>query len=390
MLNIKKATFYLFTFSLLLWSACETGSKDTQDAAAATPSPTEGLAITKASFGDTPDGPADIYTFTNKNGIEARVTNYGAILVSLKMPDKAGQMGDIVLGFDSLAGYLGPHPHFGATIGRYGNRIAKGKFSLNGETFTLATNNGENHLHGGPTGFGRQLWSAEELKTDDAIGVKLTYVSADMEEGYPGKMTVETTYLLNNQNELYLNYSATSDKTTVCNLTNHTYFNLKGEGDILDHQLMIKADNITPVDAGLIPTGELMPVENTPFDFRTAISVGARIDNPNEQLKIGGGYDHNFVINKETTGMELIAYIMESSTGRIVEVFSEEPGVQFYSGNFLNGSQKGKGRTYEYRSGLCLETQHFPDSPNQPNFPSTTLNAGDRYKTSTMWRLSVR
>lgn len=386
MFRLKYIVYFLLA-SLFL-GACSGGSKETQEEAAV--SPTEGLTISKAAFGETPDGPVDIYTFSNKNGIEARVINYGAILVSLKTPDKNGQLGDIVLGFDSLSGYLGPHPYFGATIGRYSNRIAKGKFSLKEETFTLATNNGENHLHGGPTGFGRRLWSAEEIKTKDAIGVKLTYVSADMEEGYPGKLTVETSYLLNNQNELHLAYSATSDKTTICNLTNHSYFNLKGEGDILDHQLMIKADHITPVDEGLIPTGELLPVKGTPFDFTSPKAIGSRIDDDHEQLKIGGGYDHNYVIKKESSGMELIAYIHETQTGRIVEVFSKEPGVQFYSGNFLNGSQKGKGKTYDYRNGFCLETQHFPDSPNQPGFPSTTLSAGDRYETSTMWRFSVR
>ncbi len=385
----SKNTFYFLLIALLI-TACNAGPNDTQAEEQPAASPTEGLSVTKAPFGESPDGAVDIYTLTNKNGIEARVINYGALLVSLKTPDRSGNMGDIVLGFDSLAGYLGDHPYFGATIGRYSNRIAKGKFKLKDQTYTLAKNNGENHLHGGPGGFGRQLWTAEEMKTEDAIGVKLTYISADMEEGYPGKMTVETTYLLNNKDELLLTYTATSDKNTLCNLTNHTYFNLRGEGDILDHQLMIKANNITPVDATLIPTGELMPVEGTPFDFRTATSIGARIDNPHEQIKIGGGYDHNFVINKASTGMELIAYIQENKTGRIVEVFSEEPGVQFYSGNFLNGKQTGKGITYEYRTGLCLETQHFPDSPNQPGFPSTTLGAGERYNTRTMWRFSAR
>ena len=386
-----KNTFYLF-FTALLLSACNAGPKEAQEetSPADSPTETEGLTISKAVFGETPNGQADIYTLTNKNGIEAKITNYGAILVSLKTPDKTGKMGDIVLGFDSLPGYLGPHPYFGATVGRYANRIAKGKFTLNDQTYSLATNNGENHLHGGPGGFGRQTWTAEEVKSDDAVGVKLTYISADMEEGYPGKMIAETTYWLNNKDELKMDYTATSDKTTVVNLTNHSYFNLKGTGDILDHQLMIKSEAITAVDASLIPTGVLMPVEGTPFDFRTASAVGARIDDDHEQIKIGGGYDHNYVIKKETTGMELIAYIYETSTGRVLELFSEEPGVQFYSGNFLNGSQKGKGQIYEYRSGLCLETQHFPDSPNQSDFPSATLKAGERYNTSTMWRFSVR
>ncbi len=389
-MTFLKHTFLLAAIGLLL-VACNSESKPTEaEGPADLPAQTEGLSISKAPFGESPDGPVDIYTFTNKNGIEARVINYGALLISLKTPDKNGQFEDIVLGFDSLAGYLGEHPYFGATIGRYSNRIAKGKFALDDETYTLATNNGPNHLHGGPGGFGRQLWSAEELKTDDAIGVKLTYVSEDMEEGYPGRLTVETSYLLNNKNELFMQYSATSDKATICNLTNHTYFNLKGEGDILDHQLMIKANNITPVDETLIPTGELMPVEGTPFDFRNPKAIGAQINEEHEQLKIGGGYDHNYVINKASTGMELIAYFGENSTGRTVEVFSEEPGVQFYSGNFLNGSVSGKGKTYEYRTGFCLETQHFPNSPNEPNFPSTRLGAGKRYTTQTMWRFSAR
>lgn len=375
----------------LLLVSCNSESKPAEaEGPADLPAQTEGLSISKAPFGESPDGPVDIYTFTNKNGIEARVINYGALLVSLKTPDKNGQFDDIVLGFDSLAGYLGQHPYFGATIGRYSNRIAKGKFTLDGEDYTLATNNGPNHLHGGPGGFGRQLWSAEELKTDDAIGVKLTYVSEHMEEGYPGKLTVETSYLLNNKDELFMKYSATSDRATICNLTNHTYFNLKGEGDILDHQLMIKANNITPVDETLIPTGELMSVDGTPFDFRNPKSIGAQIDSEHEQMKIGGGYDHNYVINKASTGMELIAYFSENTTGRTVEVYSEEPGVQFYSGNFLNGSVSGKGKTYEYRTGFCLETQHFPDSPNRPDFPSTRLGAGQRYTTQTMWRFSAR
>ncbi len=380
----------LAVFGLLLVS-CNSESKPADaEGPADLPAQTEGLSISKAPFGESPDGPVDIYTFTNKNGIEARVINYGALLVSLKTPDKNGQFEDIVLGFDSLAGYLGDHPYFGATIGRYSNRIAKGKFTLDGETYTLATNNGPNHLHGGPGGFGRQLWSAEELKTDDAIGVKLTYVSEDMEEGYPGKLTVETSYLLNNKNELFMQYSATSDRATICNLTNHTYFNLKAEGDILDHQLMIKANNITPVDETLIPTGELMPVEGTPFDFRNPKPIGAEINGEHEQMKIGGGYDHNYVINKASSGMELIAYFSENTTGRVVEVYSEEPGVQFYSGNFLNGKVSGKGKTYEYRTGFCLETQHFPNSPNEPDFPSTRLGAGKRYTTQTMWRFSAR
>ncbi|NRB53509.1 MAG: galactose mutarotase [Saprospiraceae bacterium] len=375
----------------LLLISCNSESKPAEaEGPAELPKQTEGLSISKAPFGESPDGPVDIYTFTNKNGIEARVINYGALLVSLKTPDRNGQFADIVLGFDSLAGYLGEHPYFGATIGRYSNRIAKGQFTLDGETYTLATNNGQNHLHGGPGGFDRQLWTAEELKTDDAIGVKLTYVSEDMEEGYPGRLTVETSYLLNNKNELYLQYSATSDKATICNLTNHTYFNLKGKGDILDHQLMIKANHITPVDETLIPTGKLMAVKGTPFDFTNPKAIGAEINGDHEQMKIGGGYDHNYVIKKASAGMELIAYFGENTTGRTVEVYSEEPGVQFYSGNFLNGSVSGKGTTYEYRTGFCLETQHFPDSPNQSGFPSTRLGAGKRYKTQTMWRFSAR
>lgn len=355
-----------------------------------TPNP---LKIESSIFGETPDGTAELYRLENSNGMVVEITNYGGIVVSIIVPDSAGNFEDVALGFDSLSPYLEEHPFFGAIIGRSGNRIAKGKFSLDGNNYSLATNNGPNHLHGGIKGFDKVLWSASKIDTTDAVGVVLTYSSKDMEEGYPGNLKAKVTYLLNNKDELQINYEATTDKPTLCNLTNHSYFNLAGAGNgtILDHQLMINADHYTPVDETLIPLGEIAPVEGTPFDFTTPTAIGARINEEHPQIKNGLGYDHNFVLNKEDAGLTLAATVYEPTSGRVMEVFTEEPGVQFYAGNFLDGSLVGKdGKKYDYRYGFCLETQHYPDAPNQPNFPSTVLNPGETYSTGTIYRFSTK
>ena len=347
--------------------------------------------MTKQSWGKTAAGePVDLYTLTNSKGMEARITNYGGIVVSLKTPDRSGQYGDIVLGFDSLDGYLAEHPYFGALIGRYGNRIAKGRFKLNGVEYKLARNNGENSLHGGLKGFDKRVWTAAETGTASEPALELTYVSKDGEEGYPGTLTSRVTYTLTDNNELKIDYLATTDKDTVLNLTNHSYFNLAGEGTILDHEVTIDADRFTPVDAGLIPTGELKPVEGTPFDFRKATAIGARIDANDEQLKRGKGYDHNFVLNGNMGDLRSVVRVREPKTGRTMEVLTTEPGVQFYTGNFLDGTLTGKGgRKYVFRSGFCFETQHFPDSPNQPKFPTTVLKPGAEHRSTTVYRFAA-
>jgi aldose 1-epimerase len=348
--------------------------------------------LVQAEFGQTPDGVAvQIYTLINKNGLEARITNYGGIVVSLKAPDRNGAMADIVLGFDSFAGYLAnPGPHLGALIGRYGNRIGGARFVLNDVEYKLAKNNGENSLHGGPRGFDKVVWTPRELSDG---GLELIYLSKDGEEGYPGNLKAVVTYHLTDANELKIDYAATTDKGTVVNLTNHSYFNLKGagNGDILDHLVTLNADRYTPVDAGLIPTGELRPVSGTPFDFRKATAVGARIEQNDEQLKLGKGYDHNWVLNKNGAGPALAARVEEPSSGRVLEVLTDQPGVQFYTSNGLDGSIRGKGgKSYGRRSALCLETQHFPDSPNKPSFPSTVLKPGRQFHSTTLYRLSTR
>lgn len=353
-----------------------------------------GLMISQKVFGATEDGQAMLFTLENKNGMTLSVTNYGGIITSLNVPDKNGAIADVVLGHDSLASYIEGHPYFGALVGRYGNRIAKGEFSIDGTTYTLATNNGPNALHGGIKGFDKKLWNTQIIENSDAVGVEFSGVSVDMEEGFPGNLTVKVRYLLNNDNELRLEYEATTDKTTIVNLTNHSYFNLKraGDGDILGHELMIAADKFTPVDATLIPTGELRSVENTPFDFREPTTIGARVDDvENEQIKFGGGYDHNFVFTDQSDQLKLVATAYEPTSGRFMEVLTTEPGVQFYCGNFLNGKNIGKGGIpYEKRNGFCLETQHFPDSQNQPDFPSTLLKPDEKYETQTVYRFSVK
>jgi aldose 1-epimerase len=347
--------------------------------------------IQRADFGKTRDGVAvSVYTLTNKSGVTARITNYGGRVVSLMTPDRNGKMADVVLGFDSLDGYLqNPGPFFGALIGRYGNRIGHARFTLDGRVYQVDRNDGENSLHGGARGFDKRVWTPREL-TDG--GLELTYLSADGEEGYPGNLQATVTYRLTDANELRIDYAASTDKDTVVNLTNHSYFNLKGAGtgDILDHRVMLNADRFTPVDAGLIPTGELRAVAGTPFDFRSATAIGARIEANDEQIKIGKGYDHNWVLSRGGGGLVLAARVEEPSTGRILEVRTTQPGVQFYTGNFLDGTIKGKGgKVYGRRSGFCLETQHFPDSPNKPAFPTTELKPGQKYQSITVFRFAA-
>jgi len=348
--------------------------------------------IHKQAFGKTAtQALVDLYTLTNSQGLEARIMTYGGIVVSLKVPDRNGKLGDVVLGQDTLDGYLkSSSPYFGAIIGRYGNRIAKGRFALGDQQYSLAKNNGENHLHGGITGFSKVVWKAAEASSSEGVGIALTYLSKDGEEGYPGNLSARVVYTLTNKNELKIEYTATTDKETVVNLTNHSYFNLAGSGNILNHELMINADRFTPVDAELIPTGELRSVKDTPMDFTRAKTIGARIDEQDQQLRFGKGYDHNWVLNKANDKPALAARVHEPQSGRILEVYTTEPGVQFYSGNFLDGTIKGKGgQAYQKRAGLCLETQHFPDSPNKPHFPSTVLKPGQVYATTTVYRFSA-
>jgi aldose 1-epimerase len=342
--------------------------------------------IMKTSFGTLPDSRAvDLYTLKNRNGVEVTITNYGGIVTSVKTPDRAGKMTDIVHGFESLEGYLKPHPYFGAIIGRYGNRIGKGEFTLDGKKYTLAKNNGPNALHGGLKGFDKQPWTARI----DRQTLVLTYVSKDGEEGYPGNLTAQVTYTLTDANELKIEYAATTDKATVVNLTNHSYWNLAGSGTNLNHVLRLDASRFTPVDSGLIPTGELRPVAGTPFDFTKPTPIGARIDSSDEQIRLGKGYDHNFVLNNGGGGLALAARVSEPASGRWMEVWTTEPGVQFYTGNFLDGSVSGKGRKYDFRSGFCLETQHFPDSPNQPSFPSVVLKPGQTRRSTTLYKFGA-
>jgi len=346
----------------------------------------------KRPFGKLADGrDASLYVLSNKNGIEAAITDFGAALVSFKVPDKNGKLGDVVLGFDSVDGYVTDSSFQGKIVGRYANRIAKGQFTLNGATYTLPTNDGPNHLHGGPTGIHKVLWQAKDVSTADAPALELTYASKDGDEGYPGNVSMKVTYTLTANNELKIDYLATTDKPTVINLTNHAYFNLAGQGDILKHQLKLSASKFTPVDATLIPTGELREVKGTPFDFTTATDIGARINQEDEQLKLGKGYDHNWVLDKTDASLTTAAQVYEPTTGRVLEVLTTEPGIQFYSGNFLDGTLKGKSNAvYAHRNGFCLETQHFPDSPNKPAFPSTVLNPGSEYKTTTIYKFSTR
>jgi len=351
--------------------------------------------ITKESFGKTADGQSvDIYTLTNRHGMKARITNYGGIVVSLSAPDRDGKYADVVLGYNDLDSYLKPpFPYFGALIGRYGNRIAKGRFTLDGVEYKLAVNNGENSLHGGIKGFDKVVWTGSEVRSAAGPALALKYLSKDGEEGYPGNLTVNVVYTLTNNDELKIDYHATTDKDTVLNLTHHGYFNLAGEGngDILNHRLVLKASRFLPTDAGAIPTGELRNVAGTPFDFLKMMAIGARINQDDEQIKIGNGYDHTWVIDGLMGKLRQAATVFEPTTGRVMEVWTTEPGVQFYTGNYLDGTAIGKsGKPYQRRNGFCLETQHYPDSPNHPKFPTTTLKKGQTFNSTTLYRFSAR
>ena len=369
----------LFVTVLLVFSGCVTTQKN----------------LNMSDFGTLPCGTkAKLYTLRNQNGMVLEVTNYGGIIVSLYVPDRRGNLADIVLGYDNVQAYVKGSPYFGAIVGRYANRISRGKFTLDGKTYTLATNNDGNHLHGGLKGFDKVLWDAQPFATDDGPGLKLHYLSKDGQEGYPGNLDVTVTYVVTNNNELKVDFKAVTDKPTICNLTQHSYFNLKGQGngDILDHRLMISADYFTPVDETLITTGQILPVKGTPMDFIKFTAIGARVGEDFQQLIFGGGYDHNWVLNKNSRGqMTLAASVYESTSGRVMEVWTTEPGLQFYCGNFLDGSNVGKeGKVYNHRNGFCLETQHYPDSPNHPEFPSVVLRPGQQYSHSTIFKFTTK
>jgi aldose 1-epimerase len=345
--------------------------------------------VAAAPFGSMPDGTAvEVFTVRNAAGLEMRAMSYGAIILSLQVPDRRGQLDDVVLGYDTAAEYVtNKTTYFGAVVGRYANRIAGGRFTLDGRTFELATNDGPNHLHGGRRGFDAVHWKGEAFDTADGAGVVFAYTSTDGEEGYPGTLNARVTYTLTDRNELIVDFHATTDAPTIVNLSQHSYFNLAGQGtrDVLDHELQILADRYTPVDDTLIPTGELAPVDGTPLDFRQPTKIGARIGDSHVQLRRGRGYDHNWVLTRSGEGPQPAAKLIERSTGRTMQIATTEPGIQFYSGNFLDGSIAGKGgRPYPHRSGLCLETQHFPDSPNKPQFPSTALRPGQEYRSRTV------
>jgi len=345
------------------------------------------LFVDREKFGQTNEGVnVDLFTLKNENGLTVKITNYGGIVTSMSVPDKMGNFEDIVLGFDNLQNYLDGHPYFGALIGRYANRIASGMFELKGVLYRLAANNGENHLHGGNRGFDKVVWDSEQFMGENEVGLKLSYLSKDMEEGYPGNLNVKVTYRLTNENQLIIDYFAETDKACPVNLTHHSYFNLTGgKESILNHEVMIDAKSYVGIDKNLIPTGEIRDLIGTEMDFTLPNTVGSRID------MVKGGYDHCYIINKNPEDMSLIVRVYEETSGRIMEVYSTEPGVQFYSGNFLDGSIRGKnGIVYEKHFGLCLETQHFPDSPNQKDFPSTILYPGESYTHSTVYKFSVK
>ena len=379
---MKKIEILIVIFLVIISNSCTKISKKMQV-----------LKIDKIQFGETMDGTGvDQFILSNNNGMEVRIITYGGIITSWMAPDKNGDYKDIVLGYNTLAEYEAETPYFGALIGRYGNRIAKGKFSLGNQEYTLAVNNGVNHLHGGLKGFDKVIWDAKTIVSDSTVSLELSYLSKDMEEGYPGNLETKVTYTLNNKDELSVNYEATTDKPTIVNLTQHSYFNLTADfnQDILGHELVINADSFLPVDNNLIPTGEFRDVTGTPFDFKTSKAIGTHIDNENIQLKNGLGYDHCWVLNDQNTGVRFVASAYEPVSGRLLEVFSDEPGIQFYSGNFLDGTLPSKNKgMYQHRSGFCFETQHYPDSPNQKNFPSVRLDPGEKYNSKTVFRLSA-
>lgn len=378
---ISKRVLLLAALCLIVIFSCGFGGK--------------GKATLKVEKFGTADGKeVSLYTLANAGGMEARITNYGGIVVSLKVPDRQGQLDDVVLGYDNLDDYTAGNPgYLGALIGRYGNRIARGRFTLNGVEYKLATNNNENHLHGGVKGFDKVVWTGRPLKVRNGVALELTYLSRDGEEGYPGNLRVRVIYTLTDSNELKIDYFATTDKDTIVNLTHHSYFNLAGagNGDILNHKLMINAARFTPVDATLIPTGELKAVRGTPFDFTQSTVIGARINDADEQLKRGNGYDHNWVLNGRMGVLRRAAEAFEPTTGRVMEVWTTEPGLQLYTGNYLGEAKAGKGgKAYKQHYGFALETQHYPDSPNEPKFPSTVLRKGAAYRTTTIYKFSTR
>ena len=386
---MKKLNLFSFVLlaSMFLVASCGNNEeKNTSTPPASDSTKTASAGITSADWGEADGKKVQLFTLTNKNGVQVKISSYGGTITSWVAPDKSGGKGNIVLGFDSLSGYLAKPPYFGATIGRYGNRIANGKFALDGKNYTLATNNGKNSLHGGNKGFDKVVWDAAPA-TDGTPSLTLSYLSKDGEEGYPGNLKANVKFTLTDDNEVQIEYNAETDKATPLNLTNHSYFNLSGDVSkgILDHTLWIDADKYTPVDTTLIPTGELKPVKGTPFDFTTPHTIGERI------AQVPGGYDHNFVLNRKGTDMQLVAWVKDSTTGRKLEVYTTEPGLQFYSGNFLDGTIKNRdGKPIPQHGALCLETQHFPDSPNQPSFPSTILKPGEKYHTMTKYKLTVQ
>lgn len=378
MKRILNQTIFVFAMALLFSCTNSSNSNEQEES-----SVKAGISFT--SWGQADGKEVNLFTLINKNGVEVKITNYGGTVISWLSPDKHGAMSNIVLGFDSLNTYLAGSPFFGAVIGRYGNRIGKAKFTLEGKTYTLAANNGPNHLHGGNKGYDKVVWNTEPV-IDSIPSLTLTYLSKDGEEGYPGNLQVKVTYSLSDDNELSIDYSAETDKTTVVNLTNHSYFNLSGDvsNTILNETLQIDAGNYTPVDSTLIPSGEILPVAGTPFDFTTPHKIGERMD------AVKGGYDHNFVLNKKDNSLTWAATVTDSTSGRKLEVFTTEPGLQLYSGNFLNGTLKNRdGKAINQHGGLCLESQHYPDSPNKSNFPSAVLKPGEKYHTVTKYKISV-
>ncbi|MDC6365888.1 MULTISPECIES: aldose epimerase family protein [Flavobacteriaceae] len=394
---MRTAFPYLMYFAFLLIApnfGCKQTKKEKPTEMDTTTSQIEKNHLEKSSFGEMPDGKMiDKYTLSNDAGMEVDVITYGGIITRWTAPDRNGNFQDVVLGFNDLESYLSENPYFGALIGRYGNRIAKGKFDLDGKSYTLITNNGENHLHGGDKGFDKVVWNAKGESTADGAILELTYRSADGEEGYPGTLDVKVTYTLTADNELDIAYEATTDKPTIVNLTQHTYFNLSADftKDILDHELQIDADNYLPVDDGLIPTGEFASIEGTPFDFKESKLIGKDITSDNLQIKLGGGFDHCWVLNGQDKGFRKVSTAYEPKTGRVLEVYTNEPGIQFYSGNFLDSTLPSKNNgTYGQRSGFCLETQHYPDSPNQDAFPSVRLDPGETYTSRTAYKLLTK
>lgn len=387
----SKSTIVILTFLLVNFACKDAKTKNEHND---TQIMETSLSIEKSDFGTTTAGEnVAKYTLENKNGIQVAIITYGGRIISLRTPDKNGNMENVVLGFNDLARYEKENPYFGALIGRYGNRIANGKFSLNGTEYTLAKNNGPNNLHGGEEGFDRKVWESTTEESVDWVKLQLSYTSPDMEEGFPGNLKTTVTYTLHKDNSIDILYEATTDKATIVNLTQHAYFNLSGDFSqtILDHRVEIEADNFIPVDNGLIPTGELRSVDGTPFDFREPKLIGKDIDSDNKQINLGGGYDHCFVLNNESAGYRSVALAYHPATGRTLEVLTDEPGMQFYTGNFLDGSlESPSGGTYGKRSGFCFETQHYPDSPNQPAFPSVTLNPGDTYSSRTTFKFSAK